>query len=165
MFISYIWLTTDKTPHVELSVLHGEYNEMQESGSRISQLTRELIYIRLVWEYETELEADYGADLNQLKTELLELDKNETTYEAVIYEEDLNSSLKTFHRFWIVQLVEDDINGFKLLVHDINTTFPIHIYRKKTQKWATIKTEVLDNRTKDWVYINEKKKYVCSPIF
>ena len=42
--------------------------------------------------------------------------------------------------------------------------FPIHIYRKETQTWATMKTEVLDNRTKDWVYIKDKKNYVCSLI-
>jgi len=51
------------------------------------------------------------------------LDKNKTTYETIIFEGDLNNSIRTFHRFWILQFFEDNENRSKVLLFDTNTTY------------------------------------------
>ena len=157
LFIGFIWWRDDDgKPLVKLSIFHVENNKTEKFMRGLSGIDRELDSFASVLNYEKRLQLNYDVNISLLQNELLELDKNETTYENVIFEGDLNSSLKTFHRFWVIQSLKDNENSSKLLFYDANTTFPIHIYEKKSQKWATIKTEVLDNRTKEWVYKKEK---------
>ncbi len=154
LFIGFLWWNDDGKPVIKLSTIHAENNQTEKFMKGFSHINRELHNFTLLINYQERNNIDF----NKSEIELVELDKNKTTYETIIFEGDLNSSIKTFHRFWIVQLFEDDENHSKILLSDINTTFPIHIYKTKNQKWATIKTEILDNRTKAWIY--KEGKYI-----
>ena len=157
LFISYIWLTTETKEPINLSVVYSDSNETEKFMKGFSGLNREIDHITLTHQrYREKFKINYDANISELEKEMIELDKNKTTYETVLFEGDLNNSLKTFHRCWILQTIRKDENSSKILFYDVNTTFPIHIYKQKNQKWATIKTEILDKKTKEWNYKDEK---------
>jgi len=93
---------------------------------------------------------DIDIDFGNLEEKFIELDNNKTTYDLLIFEGDINPSIKSFHNVWIIQY-EKGKKG-KIIFHDTNCTFPITINIDKNEKWATIDSEHKNGVIKHWVF-------------
>jgi len=87
-------------------------------------------------------------------SELINIDSNETTVEILIFNGELNASIKSYHEFWILQSKLGEENRTKILLHDNNVSFPVKIKSKNSKKWSTIEAEVSDGKIKKWHYKN-----------
>jgi len=94
-------------------------------------------------------------DMN-CNSEIINIDNNETTVEILIFNGELNSSIKSYHEFWILQSKLGEENITKILLHDNNVSVPVKIKSKISKKWSTIEVEVSDGKIKEWHYKNGK---------
>ena len=151
--IAYVWITLSPPEEsVVLSVVVSDENEAEDFGSMVDEIS--LIASQegdLLMEIGRLLVREYNADSDLLTDELIDLDNNESTFEVLYFEGELNVSIESFHPIWVVQH-RNEPNSAKVILHDTNTTFPIVIKKNSSKKWADIETKVLDNRTKYWRY-------------
>jgi len=98
---------------------------------------------------------------------LVELDKNETTYEILTFSENIDPSLENFYNIGIVQYRAGE--KAKLLFFDINCTYPLIINIDKDNKWASLKSEHSNGLIKEWIflsgwYYSKDKEWAFQPI-
>jgi len=154
ILMGVIWVSfSPKEEEVVLSIVISDKNETKSTPSlafhsvlsRISKKIDILIASREI------LISKYDVNISRLSKKYIDLDGNKFTSEMVFFEGELNSTVQSFHRVWIVQYIMK-ANKAKILLHDENSTFPIVIKQYANQEWSDIEIKILDNRTKYWKY-------------
>ena len=157
----YLWLESSPVAKesVKLSIVKNDTTR-KSVVTALEHLNRSLNQSIFIIKGHKSIFNTVGSDINltNTKTELIELDKNKTTYEMVVFEGDLNASVKSFHNFWIVQYEEDNSSSMRLLMYDKNATFPITIHIKNSSNWADIETKGYGEVLKTWRF--DKGRYV-----
>jgi len=154
ILIGVIWFNI--SPPKEEVVLSIVVSDENKTKSTPSLAFRSLIFrisrkIDILIASHEILVAKYDVNISRLSEEYIDLDDNKLTYEMVFFEGELNNTIQSFHRVWIVQYIME-LNKTKILLHDENSSFPIVIKKYSNQKWSDIEIKVWDNRTKYWKY-------------
>lgn len=156
--ILFIWIEffhSAKEEHIVLTRTISDDNESKSLSQATGELARSLNHsVNFIENHKNILSFITESNLSKIKDELVELDKNQTTFEIVIFRGDLNASIKKKYDFWIVQYEEENFDNMKTLLADKSDIFPIVINIKKDKKWATIQTEHNGTLFKEWEFID-----------
>jgi len=155
MVMGYIWIRlSPPKDSVELSVVISDKNNTKKLNIALKDINLILIQkIEVLMEIDSMLAREYSANTDLLTDELIDLDNNKSTFEVLYFEGDLNVSTKSFHSVWIVQH-HNELNSYKVIFHDTNTTFPLVIKKSSNKRWCDIETQALNNKIKYWEYKN-----------